>query len=169
MCVWVCVYMYTFMPGWNTRYWRIIAQHERLRYTFLFVYRQHGIIVWVFWAIMTTTSTHILQKTTFQKGHWWKGRRSSTVTWIMFFLWRCSSVSISFDKSPSASGCTSPMSPRSPTAPREHRPSPCQTPSPGRPQSPDHSGHMGEVLQHWILFYHMSICALLALVEFCCK
>nr|XP_040050411.1 ladinin-1 isoform X1 [Gasterosteus aculeatus aculeatus] len=55
-----------------------------------------------------------------------------------------SSVSISFDKSPSASGCTSPMSPRSPTAPREHRPSPCQTPSPGRPQSPDHSGHMGE-------------------------
>ncbi|XP_059190013.1 ladinin-1 [Centropristis striata] len=43
-----------------------------------------------------------------------------------------SSLSISLDKSPSASGCTSPMSPRSPTAPfspREHWGSPCQSPS----------------------------------------
>ncbi|XP_034392984.1 ladinin-1 isoform X2 [Cyclopterus lumpus] len=54
-----------------------------------------------------------------------------------------SSVSISFDKSPSASGCTSPMSPRSPTAassPREHCPSPCQTLPPRGPQSPVQNG-----------------------------
>ncbi|XP_037336164.2 ladinin-1 isoform X1 [Pungitius pungitius] len=58
-----------------------------------------------------------------------------------------SSVSISFDKSPSASGPASPMSPRSPAAvspPREHWPSPCQSPPPGRPQSPDCSGHTQE-------------------------
>ncbi|KAM6928849.1 ladinin-1 [Lycodopsis pacificus] len=55
-----------------------------------------------------------------------------------------SSISISFDKSPSASGCASPMSPRSPTAPlspREHWPSPCQSPSPRGPQSPVQNGH----------------------------
>ncbi|KAM8864467.1 ladinin-1 [Spinachia spinachia] len=58
-----------------------------------------------------------------------------------------SSVSISFDKSPSASGCTSPMSPRSPTAgssPGGHRPAPCRTPSPGGPQRHDHNGRTQE-------------------------
>uniref|UniRef100_UPI0037E8AF32 ladinin-1 n=1 Tax=Semicossyphus pulcher TaxID=241346 RepID=UPI0037E8AF32 len=58
-----------------------------------------------------------------------------------------SSVSISLDKSPSASGCTSPMSPRSPTAsmsPGEHWPSPCQSPSPRGAQSPVHNGHTQE-------------------------
>ncbi|XP_068454583.1 ladinin-1 [Clinocottus analis] len=58
-----------------------------------------------------------------------------------------SSVSISFDKSSSASGCTSPMSPLSPTAavsPREHWPSPCQSPSPRGPQSPVQNGHTQE-------------------------
>ncbi|XP_074500354.1 ladinin-1 [Sebastes fasciatus] len=58
-----------------------------------------------------------------------------------------SSVSISLDKSPSASGCTSPMSPRSPTAqfsPREHWPSPCQSPSPRGAQSPVQNGHTQE-------------------------
>ncbi|XP_008284364.1 ladinin-1 [Stegastes partitus] len=42
-----------------------------------------------------------------------------------------SSVSISLDKSPSISGCSSPMSPRSPTtpgSPQERWPSPCQSP-----------------------------------------
>ncbi|KAK9515294.1 hypothetical protein VZT92_025950 [Zoarces viviparus] len=58
-----------------------------------------------------------------------------------------SSISISFDKSPSASGGASPMSPRSPTAalsPREHWPSPCQSPSPHGPQSPVQNGHTQE-------------------------
>nr|XP_020490725.1 ladinin-1 [Labrus bergylta] len=58
-----------------------------------------------------------------------------------------SSVSISLDKSPSASGCTSPMSPRSPTpssSSREHWPSPCQSPSPPGDQSPVHNGHTQE-------------------------
>ncbi|XP_054464473.1 ladinin-1 [Anoplopoma fimbria] len=58
-----------------------------------------------------------------------------------------SSVSISLDKSPSASGCTSPMSPRSPTAvfsPQQHWTSPCQTPSPCGPQSPVQNGHTQE-------------------------
>ncbi|KAM6981975.1 ladinin-1 [Tautogolabrus adspersus] len=58
-----------------------------------------------------------------------------------------SSVSISLDKSPSASGCTSPMSPRSPTpssSSREHWPSPCQSPSPQGAQSPVHNGHTQE-------------------------
>ncbi|KAL7399223.1 hypothetical protein ABVT39_021794 [Epinephelus coioides] len=58
-----------------------------------------------------------------------------------------SSVSISLDKSPSASGCTSPMSPRSPTAPlspQQHRPSPCQSPSPRGAQSPVPNGHTQE-------------------------
>ncbi|XP_029291405.1 ladinin-1 [Cottoperca gobio] len=58
-----------------------------------------------------------------------------------------SSVSISLDKSPSASGCTSPMSPCSPTAafsPREHWPSPCQSPPPRGAQSPVQNGHTQE-------------------------
>ncbi|XP_030277833.1 ladinin-1 [Sparus aurata] len=58
-----------------------------------------------------------------------------------------SSVSISLDKSPSASGCTTPMSPRSPTgpsSPREHWPSPCQSPSPRGAQSPVQNGHTRE-------------------------
>ncbi|XP_035512125.1 ladinin-1 [Morone saxatilis] len=58
-----------------------------------------------------------------------------------------SSVSISLDKSPSVSGCTSPMSPRSPTAPlspREHWSSPCQSPSPRGAQSPVQNGHTQE-------------------------
>ncbi|XP_044065692.1 ladinin-1 [Siniperca chuatsi] len=58
-----------------------------------------------------------------------------------------SSVSISFDKSPSASVCTTPMSPCSPTAPmspREHWPSPCQSPSPRGAQSPVQNGHTQE-------------------------
>ncbi|XP_032376634.1 ladinin-1 [Etheostoma spectabile] len=58
-----------------------------------------------------------------------------------------SSVSISLDKSPSASGCTSPMSPHSPTtpySPREHWPSPCQSPSPRGAQSPAQNGHTQE-------------------------
>ncbi|XP_078111204.1 ladinin-1 isoform X1 [Sander vitreus] len=58
-----------------------------------------------------------------------------------------SSVSISLDKSPSASGCTSPMSPHSPTAPyspREHWPSSCQSPSPRGAQSPAQNGHTQE-------------------------
>ncbi|KAM3849580.1 uncharacterized protein ACN63O_020720 [Diretmus argenteus] len=53
-----------------------------------------------------------------------------------------SSVSISLDKSPSGSGSTTPMSPRSPTAsmsPREHWSSPCQSPSPRGAQSPIHT------------------------------
>lgn len=58
-----------------------------------------------------------------------------------------SSVSISLDKSPSVSGCTSPMSPRSPTAPRSPReqwPSPCQSPSPPKVRSPLQNGHAQE-------------------------
>ncbi|XP_022047474.2 ladinin-1 [Acanthochromis polyacanthus] len=58
-----------------------------------------------------------------------------------------SSVSISLDKSPSVSGCTSPMSPRSPTAtwsPREHWPSPSQSPSPQGGRSPLQNGHAQE-------------------------
>ncbi|XP_065817085.1 ladinin-1 isoform X2 [Labrus bergylta] len=61
-----------------------------------------------------------------------------------------SSVSISLDKSPSASGCTSPMSPRSPTpssSSREHWPSPCQSPSPPGDQSPVHNGHTQEMMR----------------------
>ncbi|XP_031167306.1 ladinin-1 isoform X2 [Sander lucioperca] len=61
-----------------------------------------------------------------------------------------SSVSISLDKSPSASGCTSPMSPHSPTAPyspREHWPSPCQSPSPRGAQSPAQNGHTQEMMR----------------------
>ncbi|KAM9856343.1 ladinin-1 [Aulostomus maculatus] len=52
-----------------------------------------------------------------------------------------SSVSISIDKSPSASGRTTPMSPQSPMSPRGHWPSPCQSPLPRGPQSPVHNGH----------------------------
>ncbi|XP_028266868.1 ladinin-1 [Parambassis ranga] len=48
-----------------------------------------------------------------------------------------SSVSISLDKSPSASGPTTPMSPCSPTAPL----SPCLSPSAKRTQSPVQNGH----------------------------
>ncbi|KAI3357700.1 hypothetical protein L3Q82_016105, partial [Scortum barcoo] len=58
-----------------------------------------------------------------------------------------SSVSISLDKSPSPSGCTTPMSPCSPTgplSPREHWPSPCQSPSPQGAQSPVQNGHTQE-------------------------
>ncbi|XP_072223630.1 ladinin-1 [Leuresthes tenuis] len=58
-----------------------------------------------------------------------------------------SSVSISLDKTPSASGRTTPMSPSSPTAhvsPREHWPSPCQSPSPRGAQSPVQNGHTQE-------------------------
>ncbi|KAM9350392.1 ladinin-1 [Symphorus nematophorus] len=61
-----------------------------------------------------------------------------------------SSVSISLDKSPSASGCTSPMSPSSPSAPlssREHWPSPCQSPSPRGAQSPVQNGHTQEMMR----------------------
>ncbi|TNN82315.1 Troponin T, cardiac muscle [Liparis tanakae] len=56
-----------------------------------------------------------------------------------------SSVSISFDKSPSASGCTSPTTPRSPTttsSPRDHWASPCQPPSPRGPHGPNHETRM---------------------------
>ncbi|KAE8293509.1 hypothetical protein D5F01_LYC08621 [Larimichthys crocea] len=55
-----------------------------------------------------------------------------------------SSVSISLEKSPSTSGCTTPMSPRSPMSPREHWPSPCQSPSPRVSQSPVQNGHTQE-------------------------
>ncbi|KAG7519723.1 hypothetical protein JOB18_014840 [Solea senegalensis] len=58
-----------------------------------------------------------------------------------------SSVSISLDKSPSISGRSTPMSPRSPTAPmspREHCSSPCQSPPPGGAQSPVQNGHTQE-------------------------
>ncbi|CAJ1085127.1 ladinin-1 isoform X1 [Xyrichtys novacula] len=58
-----------------------------------------------------------------------------------------SSVSISLDRSPSTSGCTSPMSPGSPTtpsSPQEHWPSPCQSPSPRGAQSPVQNGHAQE-------------------------
>ncbi|KAK5863628.1 hypothetical protein PBY51_000646 [Eleginops maclovinus] len=58
-----------------------------------------------------------------------------------------SSVSISLDKSSSASGCASPMSPRSPTtpfSPREQWPSPCQSPSPRGAESPVQNGHPQE-------------------------
>ncbi|XP_039904046.1 ladinin-1 isoform X2 [Simochromis diagramma] len=58
-----------------------------------------------------------------------------------------SSVSISLDKSPSASGRTTPMSPGSPSAPwspREHWTSPCQSPSPRGAQSPVQNGHTEE-------------------------
>ncbi|XP_051282199.1 ladinin-1 isoform X2 [Dicentrarchus labrax] len=61
-----------------------------------------------------------------------------------------SSVSISLDKSPSVSECTSPMSPRSPTAPlspREHWSSPCQSPSPRGAQSPVQNGHTQEMMR----------------------
>ncbi|XP_056278774.1 ladinin-1 isoform X2 [Pseudoliparis swirei] len=56
-----------------------------------------------------------------------------------------SSVSISFDKSPSASGCTSPTSPRSLTttsSPRDHWASPCQAPSPRGPHGPNQETRM---------------------------
>ncbi|XP_034551960.1 ladinin-1 isoform X1 [Notolabrus celidotus] len=58
-----------------------------------------------------------------------------------------SSVSISLDRSPSVSGCTSPISPRSPKAPLspgEHWPSPCQSPSSRDAQSPVQNGHTHE-------------------------
>ncbi|KAM4562709.1 ladinin-1 [Odontesthes bonariensis] len=58
-----------------------------------------------------------------------------------------SSVSISLDKTPPASGLKTPMSPCSPTAPvspREHWPSPCQSPSPRGAQSPVQNGHTQE-------------------------
>ncbi|XP_076597934.1 ladinin-1 [Chaetodon auriga] len=58
-----------------------------------------------------------------------------------------SSVSISLDKSPTTSRCTTPMSPRSPTtplSPGEHWPSPRQSPSPRGPQSPVQNGHTQE-------------------------
>lgn len=58
-----------------------------------------------------------------------------------------SSVSISLDNSNSASGRTTPMSPRSPTtplSPRDQWSSPCQSPSPGRAQSPMSNGHTQE-------------------------
>ncbi|XP_040007934.1 ladinin-1 isoform X2 [Xiphias gladius] len=62
-----------------------------------------------------------------------------------------SSVSISIDKSPSLSGCTTPMSPGSPTtplSPREHWPSPCQSPSPRGAQSPVQNGHTQETSEN---------------------
>ncbi|XP_074538149.1 ladinin-1 [Halichoeres trimaculatus] len=58
-----------------------------------------------------------------------------------------SSVSISLDRSPSVSGCTSPMSPRSPMSPSSpgvHWQSPCQSPSPRGAQSPVQNGHSRE-------------------------
>ncbi|XP_018523680.1 ladinin-1 isoform X3 [Lates calcarifer] len=61
-----------------------------------------------------------------------------------------SSVSISLDKSPTVSGRTTPMSPRSPTAPlspREYWPSPCQSPSPRGAQSPVQNGHTQEMMK----------------------
>ncbi|XP_018523679.1 ladinin-1 isoform X1 [Lates calcarifer] len=62
-----------------------------------------------------------------------------------------SSVSISLDKSPTVSGRTTPMSPRSPTAPlspREYWPSPCQSPSPRGAQSPVQNGHTQETREN---------------------
>ncbi|XP_019123051.2 ladinin-1 isoform X2 [Larimichthys crocea] len=58
-----------------------------------------------------------------------------------------SSVSISLEKSPSTSGCTTPMSPHSPMSPREHWPSPCQSPSPRVSQSPVQNGHTQEMMR----------------------
>ncbi|XP_034551961.1 ladinin-1 isoform X2 [Notolabrus celidotus] len=61
-----------------------------------------------------------------------------------------SSVSISLDRSPSVSGCTSPISPRSPKAPLspgEHWPSPCQSPSSRDAQSPVQNGHTHEMMR----------------------
>ncbi|XP_067448424.1 ladinin-1 [Thunnus thynnus] len=58
-----------------------------------------------------------------------------------------SSVSISLDKSPSASGSTTPMSPCSPTTPMSppgQWPSSCQSPSPRGAQSPFENGHTQE-------------------------
>ncbi|XP_041860434.1 ladinin-1 [Melanotaenia boesemani] len=58
-----------------------------------------------------------------------------------------SSMSISLDKTPSASGRTTPMSPCSPTAtlsPREQWPPSCQSPSPQGAQSPVQNGHAQE-------------------------
>ncbi|XP_042348329.1 ladinin-1 [Plectropomus leopardus] len=56
-----------------------------------------------------------------------------------------SSVSISLDKSPSTSSCTSPLSPRSPVfSTQEHWPSPCQSPSPQGAKSPVQNGHTWE-------------------------
>ncbi|KAK2851446.1 hypothetical protein Q5P01_007722 [Channa striata] len=62
-----------------------------------------------------------------------------------------SSVSISLDKSPSASGTTTPMSPRSPTSPmspRQHWSSPCQSPTPHKAQSPIQNGHTQETSEN---------------------
>ncbi|XP_034028385.1 ladinin-1 [Thalassophryne amazonica] len=53
-----------------------------------------------------------------------------------------SSVSISLDRTPSVSECSTPMSPRSPTDPfypQEHWPSPCQSPTPAGTRSPAQS------------------------------
>ncbi|XP_044207580.1 ladinin-1 isoform X2 [Thunnus albacares] len=61
-----------------------------------------------------------------------------------------SSVSISLDKSPSASGSTTPMSPCSPTTPMSPRgqwPSSCQSPSPRGAQSPFENGHTQEMMK----------------------
>ncbi|CAK6951522.1 ladinin-1 [Scomber scombrus] len=58
-----------------------------------------------------------------------------------------SSVSISLDKTSSASGPTTPVSPCSPTAPMSpqgHCPSPCQSPLPRGAPSPVQSGHTEE-------------------------
>ncbi|XP_061668861.1 ladinin-1 [Syngnathoides biaculeatus] len=58
-----------------------------------------------------------------------------------------SSVSISLDKSPSASGQTtpvSPLSPMTPRSPREHCFSPCSSLSPKGPRSPIPNGHTPE-------------------------
>ncbi|KAM7411839.1 hypothetical protein PAMA_021696 [Pampus argenteus] len=58
-----------------------------------------------------------------------------------------SSVSISLDKSPSANGHTTPMSPRSPAvpmSPQEQWPSPCQSPSTRGAQSLVENGHTQE-------------------------
>ncbi|KAF3696920.1 Ladinin-1 [Channa argus] len=62
-----------------------------------------------------------------------------------------SSVSISFDKSPSASGRTTPMSPCSPTSPvspRQHCSSPFQSPSPRKAKSPIQNGHTQEASEN---------------------
>lgn len=59
-----------------------------------------------------------------------------------------SSISISLDKSPSVSECTSPRSPRtstSSTSSQERWPSPCQSPTPRGVQSPVQNGHTQEI------------------------
>lgn len=90
-----------------------------------------------------------------------------TYDWFLMLiicLWLCSSVSISLDRSPSVSGCTSPMSPRSPMSPSlpgGHWQSPCQSPSPRGAQSPVQNGHLQEVFQHTHWGYKTQTCVLL--------